>query len=139
MKTQKLSYVLLVTGVEDDEISDDSEEATEINEPAKKKSKLSEFFADVCKDRSKKSKLKCIVAEVDRYNSEECIDIDGKPLMWLKIRETQYPLMAKSARQYFSIPATSICSEEIFSVAGNILSEKRNRLLPENVDKLVFA
>ena len=39
--------VLLVTGVEDDEISDESEEANEaneINEPAKKKSKLSEFL-----------------------------------------------------------------------------------------------
>ena len=46
--------------------------------------------------------------------------------------------MARLARRYFSIPATSVRSEEIFSVAGNILSEKRNRLLPENVDKLVF-
>ena len=133
--------LLLVTGVEDDEISDESEEANEINEinePAKKKSKLSEFFADICKGRSKKSKLEYVVAEVDRYKGEECIDIDDKPLMWWKIRESLYPLMARLARRYFSIPATSVRSEEIFSVAGNILSEKRNRLLPENVDKLVF-
>ena len=47
-------------------------------------------------------------------------------------------LMAHLGRRYFSIPATSVRSEEIFSVAGNVLSEKRNRLLPENVDKLVF-
>ena len=36
------------------------------------------------------------------------------------------------------LESTSVRSEEIFSVAGNILIEKRNRLLPENVDKLVF-
>jgi len=34
--------------------------------------------------------------------------------------------------------STSVRSEEIFSVAGNVLTEKRNRLLPENLDKLVF-
>ena len=79
-----------------------------------------------------------MVAEVDRYKGEECIDIDDKPLMWWKIRESQYPLIARLARRYFSIPATSVRSEEIFSVAGNILSEKCNRLLPENVDKPVF-
>ena len=76
------------------------------------------------------------MAEGDRYKSEECIDIDDKPLMWWKIRESQYPLMARLARWYFSIPATSVRSEE---VAGNILSEKRNRLLPENVARLVFV
>ena len=46
--------------------------------------------------------------------------------------------MSTLAKRYFCIPATSVHSEEIFSVAGNVLTEKRNRLLPENVDKLVF-
>ena len=68
----------------------------------------------------------------------ECTEIDEKPLMWWKMRQDQYPLMVNLARRYFSIPATSVRSEEIFSVARNVLSEKRNRLLPENVDKLVF-
>ena len=61
-------FGLLVTEIGDDEIGDDSEEATEINEPdppTKIKSKLSDFFADVCKERSKKSKLECVVAEVN--------------------------------------------------------------------------
>ena len=45
---------------------------------------------------------------------------------------------ATLAKQYFYIPATTVHWEETFSVAGSVLSEKRNRLLPENVDKLVF-
>ena len=37
--------LLLVTGIEDEEISDESEEAAEINEPAKKKSNFLQMFA----------------------------------------------------------------------------------------------
>ena len=46
--------------------------------------------------------------------------------------------MSTLAKRYFCIPATNVRSEETFSVTGNVLSEKRNRLLPENVDKFVF-
>ena len=139
-KTELLSIVGLD---DDDEIDDQSEEVNETNEPEppkKKKSKLSDFFADVYEDKSKRicSKLERVVAEVNRYKSEESIDIDEKPLMWWKMRKYQYPLMSNLAKRYFCIPATSVRSEEIFSVAGNVLNEKRNRLLPENVDKLVF-
>ena len=139
-KTELLSIVGLD---DDDEIDDQSEEVNETNEPEppkKKKSKLSDFFADVYEDKSKRicSKLERVVAEVNQYKSEESIDIDEKPLMWWKMRKCQYPLMSNLAKRYFCIPATSVRSEEIFSVAGNVLNEKRNRLLPENVDKLVF-
>ena len=139
-KTELLSIVGLD---DDDEIDDQSEEVNETNEPEppkKKKSKLSDFFADIYEDKSKRicSKLERVVAEVNRYKSEESIDIDEKPLMWWKMRKCQYPLMSNLAKRYFCIPATSVRSEEIFSVAGNVLNEKRNRLLPENVDKLVF-
>ena len=56
-----------------------------------------QIFADVCKERSKKSKLEHVVAEVNRYKSEECIEIDEKPLMWWKMQEDQYPLTANLA------------------------------------------
>ena len=38
----------------------------------------------------------------------------------------------------WSLVATSVPSEQVFSVAGSVVDEKRSRLLPENVDKLVF-
>ena len=37
-----------------------------------------------------------------------------------------------------SIPATSIPSERLFSKAGQLLSERRSRLKPKNVDKILF-
>ena len=42
------------------------------------------------------------------------------------------------AQQYLSTPASSVNSERLFSEAGNILEEKRSRLLPRNVEKLLF-
>ena len=46
--------------------------------------------------------------------------------------------LAKLAKKYLTPPPTSTDVERLFSVAGLILSDERNRLLPENVDKLLF-
>jgi hypothetical protein len=35
------------------------------------------------------------------------------------------------ARDYLTIQATSVPSEQAFSIAGNTISKTRNRLLPE--------
>lgn len=44
----------------------------------------------------------------------------------------------KIALKYIMIPATSVPSERIFSKTGQIMSARRNRLLPKNLDTLVF-
>jgi len=36
------------------------------------------------------------------------------------------------------IPATSVPAESIFSKTGQIMSARRNRLLPDNLDTLIF-
>ena len=41
-------------------------------------------------------------------------------------------------KQYLCVPASSTSSERSFSIAGNIVTERRNRLLPENVEMLTF-
>jgi len=80
--------------------------------------------------------LERVTAEISRYKSEPAIHIDEKLLLWWQARESHYPLLSNLAKCYFCMPATSMHSEEIFSVAGNILNEKRNRLLPENYMKI---
>ena len=75
--------------------------------------------------------------EIEKYL---CINgcSDGKPLLWWKCYEAQFPLLAKLAKKYLCIPATSVPSERAFSAAGNVVNSKRACLLPENVNMLVF-
>jgi len=63
------------------------------------------------------------------------IDLRKKPLQWWNLNKHILPNLAKLA---LSIVATSVPSERLFSVAGNIVSAKRATLLSENVEKLVF-
>jgi hypothetical protein len=42
------------------------------------------------------------------------------------------------ALKYLCVPATSVPSEELFSCAGDLVREARNRLSPDNVDLLLF-
>ena len=39
---------------------------------------------------------------------------------------------------YLAAPPTSMPSERLFSVAGDVISEHRTRLNPDNAEKLIF-
>ena len=51
---------------------------------------------------------------------------------------SQYPLLEPAARKYLSAPPTSVASEQLFSAAGQLYADRRNRLLGENAEKLLF-
>ena len=57
-------------------------------------------------------------------------NLDGqiKPLQWWKMHELQYPRLARMARDYLAISATSVPSEECFSTSKNLITSNRNRL-----------
>lgn len=48
------------------------------------------------------------------------------------------PLIAKLAKRYLNIPATSVPKEWVFSIAGDTVTAKRSALSADNVDKLIF-
>ena len=52
------------------------------------------------------------------------------PLLWWRNHETYFPTIAKLARKYLCIPASTAPSERVFSTAKNILQKKRWRILP---------
>lgn len=49
-----------------------------------------------------------------------------------------YPVLRSAVLKYLSAPPTSVPSEQLFSAAGQIYSDRRNNLRGENVDKLLF-
>jgi hypothetical protein len=67
--------------------------------------------------------------------------VDGaftNPLLWWKSNSTQIPTIAKIARKFLCIPATSAPSERVFSVAGLVISKLRSNLTPENASCIIM-
>ena len=69
-----------------------------------------------------------IKLDMERYHAEPSILLKDDPLKWWKERENLFQNMAKLAKKYLVIPASSVLSERIFSLAGNIVSRKRASL-----------
>ena len=59
-------------------------------------------------------------------------------LKWWKEHAALFPYLSQVARRYLAMPATSASVERLFSVAGQVVTAKRNRLHPSSVTLLVF-
>ena len=91
--------------------------------------------------------LKEAEREVTRYRSGSVLAMEeaqesGKtlypyPLDWWRINAFKFPLLAALARRLLAIPASQAQSERVFSGAGQIVTQKRNRLSSDNVELLV--
>ena len=60
-------------------------------------------------------------------------------VQWWKVCEPKFPRIAKAAKIFLSIPATSISSECTFSAAGLTVNKLRSSLDLETVDHIVFV
>ncbi len=94
----------------------------------------------VCQVESPKfSPMEICVKEVDRFIADEPqISQKDDPLEWWAKKEPIFPTVAQVAKSVLAIPASSVPSERIFSLAGMIVTKKRSQLSPENVDLLIF-
>ena len=62
----------------------------------------------------------------------------GNASTWWDENTLHYPVFSELALQYLSLPPTSVPSERLFSIAGDIYDEKLNRLDPERAKTLPF-
>ena len=73
------------------------------------------------------------------YMQYPTLDIDESPLEWWKLEAGRMPLLSTVARKYLSVCATSVPSERVFSIGGNLVNAKRNSInKPDKVNKLIF-
>ena len=71
-------------------------------------------------------------SEMDRYLSVPIINFKtGDPYLWWSQHGQEFPILSKLARHFLSAPATSVPSERLFSAAGNLHDDKRNRIMAE--------
>ena len=76
--------------------------------------------------------------EVEGYLKEQPLSPDKNGLEWWENNQDRFPTVAEVVKQYFTIPATSVPSERIFSTAGLIVNQQQSSLKPVNVDMLIF-
>lgn len=120
---------------------------TKVKSPSKKKQKFAdcdEWLEDiVCTGETKVDLEDTISKEIDRYLSSsvniisDC-DKSFTTLEWWKENELFFPRIAVLAKHYLAVQASSVPSERVFSLAGELVSKKRSRLSPENVDLFIF-
>ena len=79
-----------------------------------------------------------VEAVVDAYLHEPVCVRKCSPLDYWKQKQSLWPLLAAMARKYLSIPPSSVPSERLFSTAGEVMSDRRNRPDPEKVEMLLF-
>ena len=59
-------------------------------------------------------------------------------LTWWRVHKKLFPNLFKLVKVFLHIPATSVPSERIFSLAGYIVRARRSKILAANVDKAIF-
>lgn len=116
--------------------------SSETSRPLAKKSKT-DFLSDVlAKHVSRRSEItqtnNQVKHEIDSYLNLVNLPIREDIIQWWFTRKDSYPNLYKLAVKFLSIPATSATSERVFSVAGNILNEKRSSLSGDHLDMLIF-
>ena len=77
--------------------------------------------------------------EIEQYLKEPLIPFHrANSYFWWKENRHRFVQLSRLARQYLAPPPTSVASERLFSTAGDIYDEKRNRLAPERAEMLLF-
>ena len=116
-----------------------SEETKEPPSKRQKKDTLLSMFSEILESSTATTPMSSSAIEVDRYLSEPVINYkDGDPFTWWSQHKARFPLLSRLARRYLSATATSVPSERLFSLAGNVYEEHRNRILPEHAETLLF-
>lgn len=77
-------------------------------------------------------------SELFNYENEREINRNENPLEWWCANRKKYPILSQLAFKYLCITATSAPSERMFSTTGQLTSDRRSRLMPDNVDILLF-
>jgi len=94
--------------------------------------------AKLRKSDSNNTLVKSLDSEIDLYLSMEELNKDFSPLQWWKKNIAIFPLLSDLAAKFLSSPPSSIESERLFSIEGNVYSPHRNWLTANTGEILMF-
>ena len=73
------------------------------------------------------------------FSKVQQVPNDTDPLMWWKQHQQEFPDLARMARQYLAVPATSASPERFFSRVGLVQTDLRGSLLDTTMIDLMWA
>lgn len=76
--------------------------------------------------------------ELQKYCAQPLESRNSDPLQWWRDNRVLYPELAPVAGKMLCSPPSSIESERLFSIGGNVYTPHRNRLTPETGEKLLL-
>ena len=121
---------------------EDNEFIFNIDAPRKSKAKRNSEKLLISEHKlTEEEKEKCrslVKHEVHAFLIETQTSNNMDPLMWWKAKHFNYPNVARVARNWLSVPATSTPSERVFYICGLVDTTKRSNLLGESIEKQVF-
>ena len=97
-----------------------------------------EFNEEMETEDEPETQISAVEMEIRYYMELKRMPLDCDPLVWWKDNCSTLPKMAKIAKKILGIPASSVPSERVFSKAGEVISARRSRLQPSNVDMILF-
>ena len=80
-----------------------------------------------------------VINETSGYASEKAIGINSDPLDYWKKRQFSWPTLALIAKKYLGLLSSPVPCERLFSKIGQIITDRRSRLDPKRVNKIVFV
>ena len=79
-----------------------------------------------------------IKKEITTYLSFPLYQKDEDPIGWWKVNKDSLPQLSKMANKFLCAPPSSVESERLFSIGGNVYTPHRNSLKPEAGERLMF-
>lgn len=99
---------------------------------------FTDFISQVNNARDQIHPKAAAIAEFDHYIKARALNFEADPLIWWKEEQHRFPKLYIIAKKKLHIPATSVPCKRIFSKAGQIYTEKRNRLEPKKLNEILF-
>ena len=65
--------------------------------------------------------------------------VHNDPLQWWKQNQGLFPILARLAKVYLAVQATSAPSEWVFSIASRLIAGRRTRLDPNMAGKVLYV
>ena len=92
---------------------------------------------DLESDLFKARGISVVESEYIKWMKQQLMKRDTNIFKYWASKEYEFPIIARIARDHLVIPATSVALECVFSVGGDIVTKKRNRLGASNTRRLL--